>query len=206
MSHIFPIMPIVAVWGGRRLFPGDDSRRGRWRAGWGRAALTGSCWLLLSLSLLQCSRPLQVGQEAPEFTLPDLDGKAVALQSFKGRVLLLHFWATWCPPCIEELPVLSRFGKKLDPSKAVLLSICVDNERPEAIRSFVTSWGLDLPVCIDPGGEVARKYGTFRYPETYVLDPAGVLRKKVIGSGDWNKPDWAQLLHNLYAGTEKSSS
>ncbi len=174
-------------------------RTATYRAHPGRlnAVLKGGAGILLALLVLQCTRPLQVGQKAPDFTLPALKGGSVSVHSFEGRVLILHFWATWCPPCLEELPGLSRFIKSLDPTKVAFLSVCVDNAEPEMIKKFMTSWGLELPVCVDPGGQVARKYGTFRYPETYVLDPRGVLSRKVIGSSDWKDPNWVQFLHDL---------
>ncbi len=173
-----------------------DGKGGRGRGG-GR-----NVFLLLLLLLLplvsRCSRPgVGVGDQAPAFRLPSLDGRTVSLGELRGKVVILHFWATWCPPCMAELPSLLRFGKGLDPEKFVLLAVCVDNEDPARIRAFLRSWGPDLPVCLDPGGRVARRFGTYRYPETYILDPRGVIARKIIGQGDWERGGWAHILQKI---------
>jgi thiol-disulfide isomerase/thioredoxin len=153
-------------------------------------------WILVACFLFQCTRPVQVGQKAPEFVLESLSGRPVSLGELRGRIVFLHFWATWCPPCLVELPGLHRFVEKLDTKKYSFLAVCVDSERPGRIKDFLGSWGADLPVYLDPGGVLARKYGTTRFPETYVLDQAGVVCRKVVGAGDWRISKWAQILHN----------
>ena len=88
--------------------------------------------------------------------------------------------------------------QKLNPDKFVLLAICVDNTGPEAVDAFLKSWGLEISVFLDKGGRLARRYGTFRYPETYILDHEGLLQKKIIGAGDWDSPKWVQFLQELF--------
>ena len=153
-------------------------------------------WILLICFLSQCSNPVQIGQKAPGFTLQDLTGRSVSLQDLSGKVVLLHFWATWCPPCLTELPALIRFSKGLNPDKFALLAVCVDDTGPEAVGAFLESWGFEIPALLDKGGRLARKYGTYRYPETYILDREGFLQKKIVGAGDWNSPKWVQFLHD----------
>ncbi len=162
---------------------------GRWR----KTAVL-AC-ILTALVTLRCSRPVEVGQKAPEFSLTSLKGDTVSLGRLRGKVVFLHFWATWCPPCLVELPGLLRFFQVLDREKHVLLAVCVDNERPSRIAEFVKSWGVEIPVYLDPGGSLARRYGTFRYPETYLLDHDGRVCGKVIGAGDWKMSKWARILH-----------
>ena len=157
-------------------------------------------WVLVALLLLQCTRPVQVGQKAPDFVLEDLKGGSVSLGELRGKVVFLHFWATWCPPCLIELPALMRFVEGLDKGKYALLAVCVDNERPERIGDFLKSWGTEIPVYLDPGGSLARRFGTFRFPETYVLDHEGRVCRKVIGAGDWKMSKWAHILQEC-AGT-----
>jgi hypothetical protein len=87
------------------------------------------------------------------------------------------------------------FVEGLDEAKYTLLAVCVDNERPERIKEFMQGWGAKIPVYLDPGGSLARKYGTFRFPETYILDHEGIVCGKVIGVGDWEMQKWAHILH-----------
>jgi peroxiredoxin len=173
----------------------------RCRAAFGGIGSLG--WMLAALFLLQCTRPVQVGERGPDFVLKDLDGGSVSLGELRGKVVFLHFWATWCPPCLVELPGLVRFVRGLDRNRYVLLAVCVDNERPAKVRKFVESWGTAIPVYLDPGGSLARRYGTVRFPETYVLDVDGRVCNKVIGPGDWNTPKWARILHTCARQTDK---
>jgi peroxiredoxin len=159
-------------------------------------------WVLVAFLLLQCSRPVQVGQKAPDFVLKDLKGGSVSLGELRGKVVFLHFWATWCPPCLVELPGLQRFVEGLDKGQYALLAVCVDNERPARIGDFLKSWGTEIPVYLDPGGSLARRFGTVRFPETYILDHEGVVCRKVIGAGDWKMSKWAHILHTCAAGAD----
>jgi len=152
---------------------------------------------------VSCSSPVQVGQEAPAFALDDLQGKPITLSELRGKVVLLHFWATWCPPCLVELPQLFKFSKGLDQNHFKLLAISVDDTSPEKIRKFLGSWGYDVPVYHDPGGKLAGRYGTYRYPETYILDHQGVVQKKIIGAADWNDSTWAQFLLKMASDLTK---
>jgi len=170
--------------------PGRIERR--WRLG----------WVLVAFLLFQCSRPVQVGQKAPDFVLKDLQGGSVSLGELRGKVVFLHFWATWCPPCLVELPGLQRFVEGLDKGQYALLAVCVDNERPARIGDFLKSWGTAIPVYLDPGGSLARRFGTVRFPETYILDHEGVVCRKVIGAGDWKMSKWAHILHTCAAGAD----
>jgi thiol-disulfide isomerase/thioredoxin len=129
--------------------------------------------------------------------LEGLNGGSVSLEDLKGKVVVLHFWATWCPPCLEELPRLLSFSRKQDPSKYVLLPVSVDKAGRGSIKKFLESWGLEPDGYLDPGGKLARKYGTIRFPETYILDPQGILRKKVIGAGDWDVSFWERFLQQI---------
>jgi len=151
-------------------------------------------WVLVAFLLLQCTRPVQVGQKAPDFVLEDLKGGSVSLGELRGKVVFLHFWATWCPPCLVELPGLQRFVEGLDKGQVALLAVCVDNERPARIGDFLKSWGAEIPVYLDPGGSLARRFGTIRFPETYILDHEGGVCRKVIGAGDWKISKWAHIL------------
>ena len=179
------------------------SRRGQGPRRPGRIEKSGRfVWILVAFFLLQCTRPVQVGQKAPDFVLEDLNGGSVSLGDLHGKVVFLHFWATWCPPCLVELPGLMRFVEGLDKGRYALLAVCVDNERPERIGDFLKSWGKEVPVYLDPGGSLARRFGTIRFPETYILDHEGGVCRKVIGAGDWEMSKWAHFLHSCAGGAD----
>lgn len=160
-------------------------------------------WTLFTILLLAwgagCTRSVGVGDPAPAFRLEDLAGAEVSLEDYRGRVLTLHFWATWCPPCLEELPAIARFFGNAESARFALLAVCVDRAPPGKVREFLSSWGLSLPVAVDPGGAVARDYGTFRFPETYVIDRQGVIRRKVVGVSDWRNDQWVRFLQKAWS-------
>jgi peroxiredoxin len=132
---------------------------------------------------------LKKGSEAPGFRLPSLAGEEVDLASYRGKVVVLNFWATWCPPCVAEMPSLQRLHRALGPEGLAVVTVSTDEDE-EALREFVTRHGLDLPVLLDPGGEVASSaYRTTGYPETFVLDRSGVLLSHTIGPAEWDAAD-----------------
>jgi len=183
----------------------DRSRRGGGSpvgGGRGRGPRPERLWiffLVFSLFGSACHRPLEEGEPAVPFELEGLDGRTVSLQGLRGKVVALHFWATWCPPCLEELPRLVKLFRGKDPERFVLLPVSVDRAEPSYIRDFLSSWGLPADAYLDPGGGLAKRYGTIRYPETYIIGPDGVLRKKVIGAGDWSAPFWERFLQQVYS-------
>lgn len=183
----------------RMAAPGPRQAPGRPGITAGRAGV-----FLLLVSVLGCAPPLREGDPAPAFRLSGLDGDSVSLAELKGKAVFLHFWATWCPPCLEELPRLLAFAEKQDPQRFVLLPVSVDRGGPSQVKAFLRSWGLDPHGYLDPGGKLARRYGTVRFPETYVLGPQGTLRKKVIGAGDWDPAYWERFLQGLFHGEEKA--
>jgi peroxiredoxin len=137
------------------------------------------------------------GDRAPDFRLPTSDGRQVSLSDFRGKTVMVHFWATWCPPCVEEMPALDKLNKALAGTDFVMLAVSADEGGVEAVAPFMQSNRLSLPVLFDPGGEVAGLYGTFKFPETYIVDREGVVRYKVIGSRDWAEPANIQSMREL---------
>jgi peroxiredoxin len=124
---------------------------------------------------------------APDFTLPDLEGKLKNLADFRGRVVVLNFWATWCPPCIDEMPSLERLHQAMADRGVAVIAVSVD-ERFSDVPAFVEKFDLTFSVLYDEGKKVSRKYQTFKYPETYILDREGRLKSKVVGPRDWAAP------------------
>jgi peroxiredoxin len=137
------------------------------------------------------------GDRAPEFSLPALDGKAISLSSYRGKVVMVHFWATWCPPCVEELPALERlhrayFGKDLE-----ILAVSVDEGGAVDVEQFMRKNRFALPVLLNPDQSVSRQYGTFKFPETYLVDREGIVRLKIIGAADWTSPEAQKFVQAL---------
>jgi peroxiredoxin len=139
----------------------------------------------------------QVGQPVPDFSLPDLEGRIHRLSELRGKVVVLNFWATWCPPCVDEMPSLERLNDSLQSKGVEVVAVSVD-ERFSDIGEFVEKYRVSFTVLHDDGKKVSRSYQTFKYPETYIVDREGRLRSKVVGPRDWSAPtvirDMVELL------------
>jgi len=154
--------------------------------------------LLLLAILVSCNRgshPQRVGEAAPDFTLQDSDQK-VALNQFRGKVVVLNFWATWCPPCNEELPSLMSLQEHTRAKGIVVLGISIDVDA-DAYHRFVKQRSVNFLTVRDPEQKISDLYGTHGWPETYIIDRQGVVRRKVIGPINWNSPDVAEFLNKL---------
>ncbi len=145
------------------------------------------------------SKIIAAGDRAPEFKLPAPNGKSVSLSDFRGKVVMVHFWATWCPPCVEELPTLAKLYQDLAGKDFEMLAVSVDEGGAEAVTAFMHQNKLNVPVLLDSDHATASRYGTFKFPETYILDREGIVRYKVIGPRDWRDPAALQLLQNMMA-------
>ena len=145
----------------------------------------------LSASPRHCPReaPFPAGEPAPDLTFTDLEGHEVALSSFRGHVVVMNFWATWCAPCIAELPSLDRLHRALSRDGLVVLAVSVDEPSTD-VAAFAKERGLTLEVLRDPKGSVAaRGLHVEAYPTTFVIDAAGRLRERYLGIADWDLPE-----------------
>ena len=138
---------------------------------------------------------------APDFEAPDLAGHTIRLSGLRGRVVLLNLWATWCPPCREEMPSMQEVYTKLRDRGLVLLAVSEDEER-DTVPHFVEEMKLSFPVLLDPQHEVGDRYGVWGYPETFVIDRNGFVVERVIGPRDWASPVEIAKLEALLAPTE----
>jgi peroxiredoxin len=141
------------------------------------------------------SRPPHVGSAAKDFTVQD-SHRSVRLDQFRGQVVVLNFWATWCAPCTEELPSLMTMQDHLRDKGVVVLGVSIDVDQ-DAYHRFLKQHGINFLTVRDPDQKVAAMYGTSVWPETYVIDRQGVLRRKFIGGVDWNTPEVLQFLSKL---------
>jgi peroxiredoxin len=137
------------------------------------------------------------GDLAPEFRLQALDGRTVSLADFRGKVVMVHFWATWCPPCVEEIPTLEQLHRSASSTDFEILAVSVDEGGASAVAEFMRRNGFSLPALLDPGGSVAGLYGTFKFPETYIIDRRGVVKYKAIGPRDWTAPANINAIRGL---------
>ena len=131
---------------------------------------------------------------APDFELPDAAGKRWSLAALRGRPVLVSFWATWCPPCVEEMPSLQDLAVRLG-DRATILAVSVD-ENWEAIRKFFPS-GTPLTVLLDPSRAAPGRFGTSQFPESFLVDPSGHVRHAFINQRDWSVPEAAACIEDL---------
>jgi peroxiredoxin len=122
---------------------------------------------------------------APDFAVPDLSGQAVRLSAYRGHVVLVNLWATWCPPCREEMPSMEQLHRRLKDRGFVLLAVSQDDGGAATVRPFVEQMKVTFPVLVDPQGEVGRKYGVWGFPESFLVDREGRIVERVIGPRDW---------------------
>ena len=141
------------------------------------------------------SRPTHVGQAAKDFSLQDSD-RRVALNQFHGQVLILNFWASWCEPCVEELPSLMTLQERVRKNGVVVLGISIDVD-DAAYHRFLNQRQVNFLTVRDPDQRIASMYGTSGWPETYIIDRHGVTRRKFIGAVDWTEPEILDYLGKL---------
>lgn len=143
---------------------------------------------------------LEVGLPAPEFALPDLEGNQRSLSDYRGRVILLNIWATWCPPCVDEMPSMQALYEALGSEGLEILAVSIDVNGSKAVAPFAEKYGLTFPLLLDPDSRVAAAYGTTGVPESFIIDREGRLARKVIGGVDWISPAVVGFIRGLVDG------
>lgn len=134
---------------------------------------------------------------APEVNVIGLNGAPLKLTDLKGKVVMLNFWATWCPPCREEIPSLIALGKKMEGKPFQLVAVSIDEGGKPAIESFFHSSGFALPAYTDPESRAAKTYGITGVPETFIINKSGIIVKKIIGPLSWDSPEVITFLEEL---------
>lgn len=152
------------------------------------------------------------GTEAPEFAYPNLDGDTVALSDYEGKVVLVNVWATWCGPCLREMPSMERLYRKLRGEEFEILAVSIDARQGETdaygraggdLGEFASELDLTFPILHDPRGRIQRTYQTTGVPESFVIGRDGTIYKKVAGETEWDSPQNEQLIRRLLAeGTD----
>jgi cytochrome c biogenesis protein CcmG/thiol:disulfide interchange protein DsbE len=135
-----------------------------------------------------------VGSTAPDFTVKDSD-RTVRLQDLRGKIVILNFWTTWCPECIEEMPSMVRLQKQMG-SKVTVFAVSTDDDN-DAYHKFLKKHDIEFLTVNDQQKKSAELYGTTGQPETFIIDPSGVLRRKFIGPINWTSPEIVDYLQKL---------
>ena len=152
--------------------------------------------------------PIGIGATAPDFELPLLDGGSVRLKDLRGKVVFVNFWATWCPPCLEEMPSMEELVKTLDDPDFVMLSISVDEGGEKAIRDLLgeRSWGF--PILLDAAlgkrrlsSRTGAAYGITGVPETFIIDRGGYIARHDTGPVLWTRPEELAYFRALLASS-----
>jgi peroxiredoxin len=140
-------------------------------------------------STLKTAEPIQPGLEMPNFTFPDINGKEVSLSDHRGKVVLVNVWATWCPPCRQEMPSMQSLYEKFKGENFEILAVSIDSEGREAVAPFMRKMNLTFPALLDPGETIRSLYGITGVPESFIIDKQGILVEKIIGPINWATPE-----------------
>ena len=151
--------------------------------------------VVVTASCYTGSRPPHVGAAAKEFTVQDSDHQ-VSLNQFRGQIVVLNFWASWCAPCNQELPSIMDMQNRLRGRGVVVLGVSIDVDG-DAYHRFLQERNVNFVTVRDPEQKVANMYGTSMWPESYVIDRQGVLRRKIVGPINWDSPEVMQFLNKL---------
>lgn len=152
--------------------------------------------LAFSMAIIGCGQKASIAQPAPDFTLNDLNGNSVSLADFKGKVIILDFFATWCPPCREEIPHLVELQNVYANKGLQTVGISLDKTGIDSVKKFVTSYNINYPVAIATG-KIIKDYGPIQFiPTIFVIDKNGNIAKKYVGfkAKDILEKDIKQLL------------
>lgn len=138
------------------------------------------------------ARAVAVGEKAPPLALPLLTGEMTPLDKWRGRVVVLNVWASWCPPCVREMPSLERLHRQ-GGEDFLVVGVSVDDERPKA-RALAERAEVTFPSLFDAGGRRMQEWGTVKYPETWILSPDGAVVSRVVGEQEWDSPAIVEQL------------
>ena len=140
------------------------------------------------------------GNPAPDFQLEDNQGNLVSLSALRGKVVMVNFWATWCPPCRAEMPSMEKLHQAMAGEDFVMLAINVEENGRSAVADFLQKTPHTFPILYDEQGVVQRMYGVYKFPESFVITKDGMIDDKVIGAIDWAHPETIAYFKGLTKG------
>jgi peroxiredoxin len=141
--------------------------------------------------------PVSIGGTAPDFELEDTQGKKVRLSDLRGKVVMLNFWATWCPPCRAEMPSMEKLNKQMAGEDFIMLAVNVEENGRAAVADFLEKSPHSFPILYDDQGLVQKLFGVYKFPESFVIRKNGIIDDKVIGAIDWGHPDTVAYFKEL---------
>lgn len=144
--------------------------------------------------------PVAAGDIAPDFSLEDTKGNKVTLSALRGKVVMVNFWATWCPPCKEEMPSMERLNKVMGGEDFVMLAINSDDNGREVVPDFLKKNPHDFTVLYDDQLAVKQRYGVYKLPESFIIGKDGKIVEKVAGAIDWASPQTIAFIKKLIKG------
>lgn len=139
---------------------------------------------------------IRVGDKAPDFKVVTETGRTVTPEDFGGKLLVLNFWASWCQPCVQEVPSLEAFHEELAKDGVVVLGVSVDKNE-KLYNQFLKQFPVTFQVARDPSWDIAANYGTFQLPESYVIDRSGKVVQKIIAAQDWTNPAFVESIKKM---------
>ena len=142
------------------------------------------------LKMPHATRPLEI-------QLKDITGNGVRLSDFRGKIVFLNFWATWCPPCVDEMPSMEKLYQELTGEGFEILAVSIDESGAKTVRPFMKKHRLSFPALIDSKGFITSLYQTTGVPESFILDKDGIIVEKVIGPRDWAAPGAIRFFRKL---------
>lgn len=137
-----------------------------------------------------------IGRKAPDFSLPDMNGKMVNLRDLRGKVVVVNFWASWCPPCRTEIPPMNALQSSLGKDGLVIVSISSDSSA-DVVRSFLKSNPTQFTVLHDPENKIGLAYKVYSLPTSYIVGRDGVLLKRIFGAYEWTAPESMAMFRSL---------
>lgn len=151
-------------------------------------------------SNLPSTTAVVAGEKAPDFQLEDTKGNTVSLSELRGKVVMVNFWATWCPPCKEEMPSMERLNKFMAGEDFVMLAINTEADGRSVVPAFLNKNPHDFTVLYDDQGTVQQRYGVYKFPESFIIRKDGTVDRKVIGAIDWSSPKTVAYFKSLTKG------
>jgi len=146
-------------------------------------------------------KAIALGELVPDFTLRNDDGQATtSLADYRGKIVVLNFWASWCVPCVEEMPSLKRFAAQYADKDVVVIAVSRDAD-PDAYKEFLAKYEINFLTLRNPSNSVGEMYGTYQLPETYVISRDSHLLNKVIGATDWASQQMLDYFDSLLAAS-----
>lgn len=158
--------------------------------------LLGLCCLFFLASAQAHELKLWKGGTTPPLALKDLSGKTHKLEDYRGKVVMVQFWATWCPPCLKEMPAMQRLEKKMTGKPFVILAVNM-GEGEKEVREFVNKMQVGFTVLMDEEGKGVGDWKVFVAPSTFLLDPQGNIRHTLQGGAEWDEPVYVKAIGEL---------